>query len=82
MPLVGLQLLCRVPTFFKLLGADIAQPRTQSAAVVERQPVNHFIHRLSSEAKSLPIWPAHFQSTPHALRGHVLAVAFSAKANS
>ena len=68
-----------MPAFFKLHGADIAQRGVQSAVVVERQPVNHLVHRLASGCKSLTVQPAHFQSTPQALRGRVVpAVAFAA----
>lgn len=58
--LCGLQLLCRVPAFLKLHRTDVAQRGVQPPVVVERQPVNHLIHRLPAGCKPLSVQPAHF----------------------
>ena len=65
--LCGLQKLCRVPALFKLHRTDVAQRGVQPPVVVERQPVNHLIHRLSAGCKPLSVQPADLQATPQAL---------------
>ena len=46
--------------------------------VVERQPVDHFVHRLASRGKSPAVQATHLQAAPQALgRGIVPAVALA-----
>lgn len=40
--------------------------------VVERQPVDHFVHRVALRGEFLAIQPAHFQATPQTLCGRIV----------
>ena len=60
-PLCGLLQLCREPVILELHRADITQRRVKPSVIVERQPVNHLVHRLPSGFKLTSMQPADFQ---------------------
>ena len=52
--------------------ADVAQRGVKSAVVVERQPFDHFVHRLALCGEALAVQPAHLQAAPRALGGRIV----------
>ena len=68
-----------MPAFLKLHRADIAQRRMNPAVVVERHPVNDFVHGLPARLEFPAVQPTYFQASPEAFRGCVVpAVALAA----
>ena len=61
-----------MPAFLKLHRTDIAQRPMNSAVVVERHPVNDFVHGLPACREFSAVQPAHFQPTAEALRRGVV----------
>ena len=67
-----------MPAFLKLHWADVAQRRMNSAVVVERHPVNDFVHGLPACHEFPAVQTAHFQAPPEALRGGIIpTIAFA-----
>ena len=57
-----------MPTFLKLHRADIAQRRVDSAVVVERHPVNTFVHGLPACREFPAVQTAHLGAAALKLR--------------
>ena len=68
-----------MPAFFELHWADISQRRMQTPVVVEREPINDLVHRLSASLERLAIKPPYLEPAPQAFSGGIVpAVALAA----
>ena len=61
-----------MPVFFKLYRADATLRGVKPPMVVERQPVDDFVHRLSLCGESFAVQPSNFQACPQTFRRRIV----------
>ena len=65
-------LLGRDPALLERHGTDIVERRMQSRVIVERKPIHHLVHGVTTGGELSAVQPADLQPPPQALGGRVV----------